>query len=644
MVRLNKLPNFVPYEFIVIDNLSEDLILGEDFLRTYGASIDLDRNKLMLKRQHYDSRFDPMRKNERETEEPLADNSRIEKLYSADSVTIQPNYIARVKLKSEILGNRMSFIVEPTAALILKKGIVFPTSLVTLIESEASVLLENHTGEAITISRHMHVASGHDLAIADKTFEPVLATLTRQTIEQPRNRTPHTLLAGIDFSEHINKDLEEKERTSIRNILEKFTTLFPQKGEPPRQTHLVTHKINTGDHEPVRSRYNKRYAPLEREMIASEVRKMMDHGIVQSSESPWNSPVVLVRKKDGTIRFCVDYRELNKITKRDTYPLPRVDDVLDCLANAKFFSSLYLESGYHQCPVEERDREKTAFVTPDGLFEFKVMPFGLSNGPATFERLMDSILRDRKWKHCLLYLDDLCVFGRTLEEHNARLHDVLSCLDRGNLSLNLKKCTFGATQITILGHEISQHGIRPDSSKTKAVRDFPKPENQKAVRSFLGLCSYYRRFIQNFSRVAARLNELLKDGSKFEWSTPQQEAFEALKNRLTSPPVLGHFDVSAPVTLRTDACKYGIGTILAQRNENGEERVIAYASRTLTDPETRYSVTDQEGLAVIWAIKKFRPYIYGRQITVVTDHHALCWIMTAKNLTGRLARWAILLQ
>lgn len=447
-----------------------------------------------------------------------------------------------------------------------------------------------------------------------------------------------------DIDEAINPNLTTEEKRRIKNIILEFPDLLPKKDDPPRQTHLVRHKINTGNNAPVKSRYSRRYSPTERDYIAAEVKKMQQQGIVQPSESPWSSPIVLVKKKNGETRFCVDYRELNKITKRDGYPLPRIDDALDCLAGSNFFSTLDLKSGYFQCPLSEEDREKTAFSTPDGLFEFRVLPFGLSNGPATFERLMDTVLRGHKWKHCLIYLDDLCIFGKTLEEHNQRLSEILKCLEQANLSLNIKKCSFGASEISLLGHQISREGVRPDPAKTQAIRSFPTPTNQKAVRSFLGLCSYYRKFMENFSKTAAPLNELLRDGVKFNWSTDQQAAFETLKNNLTNPPLLGHFDTNQPVTLRTDACGHGIGAILAQPDATGTERVIAYASRTLSPAESRYSTTDQEGLAIVWAVKKFRPYVHGRHLTVTIDHHALCWLMTSKNLTGRLGRWALQLQ
>ncbi|GFU97192.1 hypothetical protein TNCV_559861 [Trichonephila clavipes] len=285
-----------------------------------------------------------------------------------------------------------------------------------------------------------------------------------------------------------------------------------------------------------------------------------------------------------------------------------------------------LRSGYWEIEIDEADHEKTAFITPEGLYEFKVMPFGLCNAPATFERMMDNLLRHFKWTMCLCYLDDIIVFSETFEDHLIRLRLVLKCLQEAGLKLNSKKCLFAAQEVKILGHLVSSNGVRPDPDKIKAVRNFPTPKNIHDIRSFLGLCSYFRRFIKGgFCYLAEPLQSLLKSGVEFHWG-PEEG-----------------LDERASTEIHTDASGYGIGAVLVQI-QNNVEKVIAYASRTLTKAEKNYSTTERKCLAIVWATNKFRPYIFGKHFTVVTDHHSLCWLMNLKDPSGRLARWALRLQ
>ncbi|GFX46466.1 retrovirus-related Pol polyprotein from transposon 297 [Trichonephila clavipes] len=457
-----------------------------------------------------------------------------------------------------------------------------------------------------------------------------------------RSTLQKTAESQMNCSLMMSPELSDEQRNKLSELLRKFSGLFTKTDKSTAAKTNVKHRIFTGDHAPINQRAY-RVSPTERRIIHEEVQKMLDEGIVQPSESPWSSPVVLVRKKDGSWRFCVDYRKLNSVTKKDVYPLPRIDDTLDCLKGAKFFSSMDLRSGYWQIEIDEADREKTAFITPEGLYEFKVMPFGLCNAPATFERMMDNLLRHFKWTMCLCYLDDIIVFSETFEDHLIRLRFVLKCLQEAVIKLNSKKCLFAAQEVKILGHLVSSNGVRPDPDKIKAVRNFPTPKNIHDIRSFLGLCSYFRRFIKGFCYLAEPLQSLLKSGVEFHWGPEEVEAFHSLKKALTSDPVLGMYDERASTEIHTDASGYGIGAVLVQI-QNNVEKVIAYASRTLTKAEKNYSTTERECLAIVWATNKFRPYIFGKHFTVVTDHHSLCWLMNLKDPSGRLARWALRLQ
>ena len=340
----------------------------------------------------------------------------------------------------------------------------------------------------------------------------------------------------------------------------------------------------------------------------------------------------------------MDYRKVNAVTHKDAYPLPRVDDTLDTLSGSMWFSTIDLKSGYWQVEVALKDREKTAFCTQEGLFEFNVMPFGLCNAPATFQWLMDCILAGLQWTTCLVYINDIIITGKTFEEHLHHLQQVLDRLKSAGLNIQPSKCHFLQHEVNFLGHIASSRGVSPDPSKTVKVKEWPTPTSTQEVQQFLGLASYYRRFIQNFAMIAKPLHQVTGKKNPFRWTEQCEKAFTQLKSCLTSVPILTLPDWTRPFILDTDASETSLGAVLSQCHPDGTEYVIAYASRLLTKPEQNNCVTRKELLAVVTFLNHFRHYLIGRPFTIRTDHGALTWLQNFKSPEGQLARWLEKLQ
>ena len=436
-----------------------------------------------------------------------------------------------------------------------------------------------------------------------------------------------------------NADLTTKERWQVARVLEDNQDAFQRwEGELGRVTDVV-HRIDTGASNPIRQRY-RRLPPHKREAVEEEIERMLRLGVLEPSTGSWASPIVPVSKKDGKLRFCVDFRALNSVTRKDAYPIPRIGEVLELLQGAAYFCTLDLASGYWQVPMHEADREKTATITHLGLYQFTVLPFGLCNAPSTFERMMETLLKGMVGKDCLVYLDDVIVFGRTMWECLARLEDVLGRVAEAGLKLRSDKCHLFEPEVKFLGHVVSKAGIATDPEKLRAVDQWPRPQDIKGLRAFLGFCSYYRTFVPDFATTAAPLHALLGKGVEFQWGHECEQAMLELKKKMMQAPVLAFPRAEGEWVVDTDASNVGLGAVLSQRQPNGEERVLMFASRSLGRPERNYCVTRRELLAVVFAIRKFRHYL-TEKITVRTDHNALRWLLGFKEPEGQLARWLI---
>ncbi len=423
------------------------------------------------------------------------------------------------------------------------------------------------------------------------------------------------------------------------------------------------HHIRLTEDKPFRER-SRRLAPADLEDVRQHLEKLKGAEIIAETRSPYASPIVIVRKKNGQIRMCVDYRTLNRRTVPDQYTVPRIEDALACLNGSKWFSVLDLRSGYYQIPMSEADQEKTAFICPVGFYQFQRMPQGICGAPSTFQRVMEKMVGDMNLLEVLVYLDDLIVFGRTLEEHEERLLKVLDRLQSKGLKLSLDKCTFCQTSVSYVGHIVSQEGVSTDPSKIEDVKSWPRPQNVSELRSFLGFCGYYRRFVKDYSEVSYPLNQLLQgclptaslkkikagilpervvykasDPFGSRWTDACEAAFKELKVRLTQAPVLVFANPQLPYVLHVDACCEGLGGVLYQDQGQGLQPV-AFVSRILTPSEKNYPVHKLEFLALKWVVvDKLHDYLYGAKFQVQTDNNPLTYVLTTAKLDAVGHRW-----
>ena len=451
----------------------------------------------------------------------------------------------------------------------------------------------------------------------------------------------------FDLSKLRIDHLNLEERTKLLNLIQEYSDIFYTEGQNLSFTNQVKHKIKTSDEIPVYTR-SYRYPFVHKDEVKKQIASMLEQGIIQHSNSPWSSPVWIVPKKLDASgkqkwRVVIDYRKLNSKTIDDKYPLPNITDVLDKLGKANYFTTLDLASGFHQIEVHPDDIPKTAFNVENGHYEFKRMPFGLKNAPATFQRVMDNILRGIQNEKCLVYLDDIIIFSTSLQEHLENLKTVFNRLRSTNFKIQPDKSEFLRKEVSYLGHIITPAGIKPNPNKIEAIKKFPIPKTQKQIKSFLGLLGYYRRFIQNFAKLTRPLTKCLKKNAKVEHTKEFTDCFALCKNLLTNEPILQYPDFEKPFNLTTDASNYAIGAVLSQ-GPIGSDLPVAYASQTLNAHEQNYSTIEKELLAIVWAVKYFRPYLFGRKFKILTDHKPLQWLFSLKEPNSKLMRWRLKLE
>ncbi|CAH9114854.1 unnamed protein product [Cuscuta epithymum] len=422
-------------------------------------------------------------------------------------------------------------------------------------------------------------------------------------------------------------------------VVNEFPDVFPEEipGMPPEREVEFSIELMPGTAPISKAPY--RMAPKEMQELKEQLEELLEKGYIRPSVSPWGAPVLFVKKKDGSLRLCIDYRELNQATIKNKYPLPRIDDLFDQLKGASTFSKIDLRSGYHQVRISEKDVPKTAFRTRYGHYEFTVMPFGLTNAPAVFMDLMNRVFRPYLDTFVVVFIDDILVYSKTPEDHEKHLRLTLQTLRENQLYAKLSKCDFWQDRVAFLGHIITQEGVSVDPSKIEAVVEWRAPTSVTEVRSFLGLAGYYRRFVKDFSKIARPLTNLTKKTTKFQWNEDCEAAFQELKKRLTTAPVLTLPSGTEGFDIYSDASKKGLGCVLMQNR-----KVVAYASRQLKVHEVNYPTHDLELAAVVFALKIWRHYLYGAHCKIYTDHKSLKYIFTQKELNMRQRRWLELIN
>lgn len=441
----------------------------------------------------------------------------------------------------------------------------------------------------------------------------------------------------------INTPLQGTERESLLAVLREHSD-FLITGTASTTVKTGKMHINLTDKTPVAYRPYK-LSHQEKLKVREIIRDLKDKGIIRESQSQYSSPIILVKKKDGSDRMCVDYRALNRLTVRDRYPMPLIDDHIDRLGKFHYFSSLDMATGFYQIPIDEESIHKTGFVTPEGHYEFVKMPFGLTNSPIVYQRIINETLRSFiEAGSVLVYVDDVLLLSLTVDEGIELLRRVLKTLTEAGFSINLRKCSFLTKEVEYLGRVVGQGQVRPSPRKVEALINSPHPKNVKQVRQFLGLAGYFRRYIEGYASKTACISRLTKKEVPFRWGHEQERARQEIITRLTTEPALSIFDPDLPTEVHTDASSIGYGAVLLQTHKDGKKSAVAYFSKTTQCAESRYHSYELETLAVVRALQHFRHYLIGLRFKVVTDCNALKATERKKDLLPRVARWWVYLQ
>ena len=601
------------HKLVVVEQASQPFILGLDFVDKYRISVDTKDRMLIIE--------NPERTYGIPMKAVCILDSGEKTVVSCNHLTIPPRSGIDIDVKVRNMSGSLDGCIEQ--GLNSCPEIIIARSINTVINGNTKVRALNMNSYPVTLVKNQNLA----------TFIPV------ERADTVQHAAVH--VSGTENREHAfdldHTDLSEKQKEGVFEMLSRYDHIMGSNEYDMGCTGTIKHTIDVQGSPPIKQTYRRFPQPLKRE-IDEEIAKLLEKGIIEPSFSPWAAPLVPVRKKSGVLRLCIDFRALNAVTRKDSFPLPNLADAVGQFIDNKYFSSLDLLAGYHQIEMDKGSVEVTAFSTGDNLYQFKRMPFGVTNGPATFSRLVSIVLSGVPINVAQAYLDDIIVAGKSFEDHLANLECVFSRLSEHGLKLNVEKCEFFKHEVSYLGHVVSTDGIKPMHSNVQAILEFPKPDNIKKLRTFNGMVNFYKKFIKGSEDIMRPLYRATS-AKTLQWTDDCDRSFEKAKAALVSIPILAYPDFAseAPFCITTDASGFGAGAVLTQ-TQGGVEKVIGYAGTSFNKAQLRYSPTDRELAAIRFAVNHFKQFLYGRHYVIKTDHQPLVYLHHLKRFDDRLHR------
>ena len=615
-----------PYEhtFYVLIEAASDCLLGLDFLETNKCDALFSERKLKI---------------DRNTLVPLYrkqfsfDEKQVYRVVALEKVSIPPQHVMIVPgtipgWKAPPVARVALF--EPHERFMDNEDQIAQDALFSFGKGIVPITIANTNDEVLTIYKDTTLGSSQ--LVSDRLIQETNKTQMKNYNEVD----PKYDLENV--TKAISKEINNNCRADFRNLIDDYSDICSMNQWDLGKCDANSHRIDVKPGSQPIKLPNRRMPVQYKDDLKEKIDAFMNKELITPCHSPYSAPAMLVPKKNGKLRLVIDYRKLNEQTIKSCWPIPSIEEIFDTLQESAYFTTIDMSWGFYQLPMEPKSQNYTAFSTPFGSFQWLRMPMGLTRSPNTFQSLMEHLLVGLTWNITVPYLDDCIIFSKTPEEHIKRLQQVFQRFREANLKINPTKCAFFQTKVQFLGHVISRNGLEADPGKVKAVQNFPVPQNQTDVKSFLGLCSYYRRYIKNFATIARPLHKASETKSSFNWTEETQEAFEKLKKHLSSTPILAFPDVKEPFILYTDASLTAMGAVLAQV-QDGKERAICYASKAFSKSRTNYSATKRELLASVTFTRHFKHYLLGRKFKIVTDHRALQWLHNFKDPDGLTARW-----